>query len=190
MATAKPWKVLDERLLHDGSPWLQLKQQTIGLPDGCTVDMFYQIEMRDFALVYATTETGHVIVLRLYRHGPRRIELALPGGLVDDGEESLIAAQRELLEETGYQAKHWRSLGRYTMNSNYGCGSCNLYMASQATRIAEPDSGDLEEAEILLVTPDELLQSLGRGEVSVIGHAAAIAMVTAAKYGFPMTDAE
>ena len=58
------------------------------------------------------------------------------------------------------------------MNSNYGCGCCNIYMASDAIRIAEPDSGDLEEAEIVLMTPEELLQALGRGEVSVIGHAA------------------
>ncbi|MBT5433374.1 MAG: NUDIX hydrolase [Rhodospirillaceae bacterium] len=130
------------------------------------------------------------MVLRLYRHGPQRVGLALPGGLIDDGEESLIAAQRELLEETGYQARNWRSLGRYTMNSNYGCGCCNIYMASDAIRIAEPDSGDLEEAEIVLMTPEELLQALGRGEVSVIGHAAAIAMVMAAKHGYPVTVAK
>ncbi|MBT5433375.1 MAG: hypothetical protein HOI34_17040 [Rhodospirillaceae bacterium] len=51
MAPPKPWKVLEERLLHDGSPWLQLKQQSIGLPNDRTVDRYYRVEMRDFALL-------------------------------------------------------------------------------------------------------------------------------------------
>ena len=51
MAPPKPWKVLEERLLHDGSPWLQLKQQYIGLPNDRTVDRYYRVEMRDFALL-------------------------------------------------------------------------------------------------------------------------------------------
>ena len=55
-------------------------------------------------------------------------------------------------------------------------------------QIAEPDSGDLEDAELLLMPHDELLDAVGAGRVGVMGHAGAIAMVTATKAGFPVSD--
>jgi ADP-ribose pyrophosphatase len=188
MASPKPWKVANSQLLHDGQPWLSLHGETVQLPDGREVAPYYRIDMRDFAIVHATTRTDDVLVLNLYRHGPRRIELALPGGLIDDGETPLEAAERELMEETGYRAANWRTLGSYVMNSNYGCRRCHVFMASEAEQIAKPDSGDLEDAELLLMSSHDLLCAVGEGRVGVIGHAAAIAMVTATKAGFPVTD--
>ncbi|MGY8998240.1 MAG: NUDIX hydrolase [Alphaproteobacteria bacterium] len=188
MAKPSPWKVTESRILHDGQPWLTLHAETVQLPDGREVAPYFRIDMRDFAIVHATAKAGEVLVLNLYRHGPRRIELALPGGLIDDGETPLVAAQRELMEETGYHATNWRTLGSYIMNSNYGCGRCHVFMASEAEQVAEPDSGDLEDAELLLMPPEDLLGAVGQGRVGVMGHAAAIAMVTAAKVGFPVKD--
>jgi ADP-ribose pyrophosphatase len=188
MTKPKPWTVTNSEVLHDGQPWLRLHGETVRLPDGREVAPYFRIDMRDFAIVHATTGTGDVLVLNLYRHGPRRIELALPGGLIDDGEEPLTAAQRELMEETGYRATNWRTLGSYVMNSNYGCGRCHVFMASEAEQVAEPDSGDLEDAQLLLMPHDDLLGAVGTGRVGVMGHAAAIAMVTATKVGFPVSD--
>ena len=61
-------------------------------------------------------------------------------------------------------------------------------MASEAEQVAEPDSGDLEDAQLLLMPHDALLGAVGTGRVGVMGHAAAIAMVTATKVGFPVSD--
>jgi 8-oxo-dGTP pyrophosphatase MutT (NUDIX family) len=43
-------------------------------------------------------------MVRQYKHGAREILLELPGGLCDANEPPEEAAQRELLEETGYAA--------------------------------------------------------------------------------------
>ena len=135
MAKPSPWKVTESQVLHDGQPWLTLHAETVQLPDGREVAPYFRIDMRDFAIVHATTKAGEVLVLNLYRHGPCRIELALPGGLIDDGETPLVAAQRELMEETGYHATNWHTLGSYIMNSNYGCSRCHVFMASEAEQI-------------------------------------------------------
>ncbi len=157
-------------------PWLRVSVERVELPDGRIVDEYYQIALPDYAVVVAFTRDDRVVVERAYKHGPRRVFLCLPAGVIAVGEEPLAAAQRELLEETGYRAERWRSLGAYTVNANYGCGRAHLFMARNAVQVATADSGDLEEMEIGLVTMDELLATLVRGEIEMLGTAAALAL--------------
>jgi ADP-ribose pyrophosphatase len=100
----------------------------------------------------------------------------LPAGGIALGEEPLAAAQRELLEETGYEAEGWRFLGRYACNANYGCGRVHIFTARNARRVAEPHSGDLEEMEIVRLTEDEVRQAVRDGSIAALGAVAALAM--------------
>jgi 8-oxo-dGTP pyrophosphatase MutT (NUDIX family) len=54
-----------------------------------------------------------VVLERQYRHAARQFLLELPAGKLEEGEELLAGAKRELLEETGLRAKRWRKLVRY-----------------------------------------------------------------------------
>src|SRR5208283_1841533 len=49
-----------------------------------------------------------VVMERQYRHAAGQYLWELPAGKIDEGEEPLAAAKRELIEETGYRAKKWR----------------------------------------------------------------------------------
>ena len=138
----------------------------------------HQLSMPEYTVVFAETDDGRVIVERQYRHGIGEVTLMLPAGLKEEGEEPVQAAQRELLEETGYAAREWKQLGSFVPNSNYGCGKAHLFHAHAAYRVKEPNAGDLEEIEILLMTPEELLQAVRSGEVLSMSVAAAIAMAT------------
>ena len=69
-------------------------------------------------------------MLRSYRHALGEVMLNMPGGMVEEGEDPLAAIQRELLEETGYSAAEWTSLGNFIGNSSRGCG--NYYFFSRA----------------------------------------------------------
>jgi len=53
----------------------------------------------------AVTERDDVILVRSYKHGPRTVSLAVPAGYIEQGEEPLAAAKRELQEETGYASE-------------------------------------------------------------------------------------
>src|SRR5262249_34939560 len=131
-----------------------------------------------FACIFAETEDGRVITYRQYRHGPKRVCLAFPGGHIDPGESPLAAAKRELLEETGYEATEWQDLGGYTGNATQGGAVSHMFRAAGCRKVAAPDSDDLEETEILFLTRAELLQAAGRGEFPLLTQMALLAMVT------------
>ena len=88
-------------------PWIQLSVEQVRLPDGRVVDDYYRIKLPDYAMVFAQTTDGKIIMERLYKHGIGRVSLGLPAGLVHAGEDPLAGAQRELLEETGYEASEY-----------------------------------------------------------------------------------
>jgi len=171
-----PWQVLQQRELFDGSPWIKLSVQQIQLPDNRIVDDYYQIALREYAIIFARTVEAQVIVQRQYKHGLGRVSLTLPGGALESEEDPHLAAQRELLEETGYVAETWNSLGSFVVSANYGCGKAHVFTAQNARWVAEPDSGDLEEMEIVLLTPEQVVRAVYQGEIESLGAIAAIAL--------------
>ena len=176
MTAPEAWTILGEELVFDGSPWLQVTRQEVRLPDGRIVDDYYQIAIPPLARVVAETEEDELVLLRQYRHGARRVTLALPGGRIEPSETPREAAQRELLEETGYRAAEWRDLGSYVCNGNQGSSVAHTFLATGARRVREPASGDLEEDEVLVLSRAQLVERLAAGEVALLHHAGLIAL--------------
>jgi ADP-ribose pyrophosphatase len=172
----KPWQVLDSREVFQASPWIRVSRQKVRLPDGRVVDDYHQIRLSDFALVVASTNDGRILVERQYRHGLGQVTLLLPAGTLGDGEDPLIAAQRELLEETGYVSDDWRLLGRFTASASYGCGTMSLFTARNIRKVSTPDSGDLEEMEIMFLSVNELFAAIREGKMPALSSAAAVAL--------------
>lgn len=170
------WEVLDRQQLFSAPPWLTLSRQKVRVHDGRIIEDYYQLELPDFVVVVATTPSGQFVTLRQYKHGVRRTTLTMPGGMVERGEEPLQAAQREFVEETGYFASNWRHLASYTVHGNLGAGVGHYFSATMAKPVAVPQSGDLEEMEILLLDRDELIASVWGGKVALLNHAAAISL--------------
>jgi ADP-ribose pyrophosphatase len=157
---------------------MTVELQRVRLPDGRVVDDYHRILLPDYSVMYVETEDGRVVVERQYKHGVGDVTLTLPAGLLKAGEDPLEGARRELLEETGYEASNWGCLGQFVQNSNYGGSRAHVYRATGARRVAEPDAGDLEHIEIVLMTRHELFQALRANRVQVTSFAATIALAT------------
>jgi ADP-ribose pyrophosphatase len=123
----KPWTTIDRRVEFSGGPIQEIVKETVLLPDGRVIPDFYTARMGDYALVYAVTEDGAVLVLRQYKHGVGRVCLTFPGGYVAPGEDPAVAAERELLEETGYRGSRVTALGAFVTNANQGCNTAHLF---------------------------------------------------------------
>lgn len=170
MIALKPWTTLDRRVEFSGGPIREIVKETVQLPDGRIVPDFYTARMGDYALVYAVTTEGKVLVLRQYKHGVGRVCLTFPGGYVAPGEDPALAAQRELLEETGYRGVNLIPLGSFVTNANQGCNVAHMFRIDGCQCECEPNSGDLEEMELTQFAPGELLTPSRFTEMGVLSY--------------------
>lgn len=89
---------------------------------------------------------GKILLAREMQPGWQRYKLGLFGGRVDDGEEPLGAAKRELLEETGFESDSWDLL--FTVSPNHKLDwTLHHYVVRDCRKVAEQvlDSGELIE---------------------------------------------
>jgi ADP-ribose pyrophosphatase len=172
----KPWKTLARSTILDLGKFLKVENHIIELPDGRIIDDWSWIVTPDFVLVVAVTPDGKFVCFRQTKYAVDGVTLAPVGGLIENGEDSLFAAQRELLEETGYDAEEWVFLGEYPVNANRGVGKGFLYLALEAREVAEPNSDDLEEQELLLLDLDEVEQAIAEGGFNILSWTACVAL--------------
>ncbi len=172
----QPWKTIARRTILPHSKFLAIEDHTIQLPDGRIIDHWPWVVTPDFINVVAITRTGEFICFRQTKYAVDGTSLAVVGGYIERGENPLAAAQRELLEETGYRAAQWQSLGSYAVDGNRGVGVAHFFLAQDAEKFAEIDADDLEEQELLLLSRAEVETALAAGEFKLLPWAGIIAL--------------
>lgn len=172
----QPWKTLSRQLLLDHSKYLTVENHTVQLPDGQVISDWPWLITPDYINVIAITEDNEFLCFRQIKYAIGDLTLALVGGYIEPGEEPLVAAQRELLEETGYEAPDWISLGHYIVDANRGAGVANLYLARGARQVTEAQADDLEEQQLLYLSRTEIEAALIANEFKVLAWAAAVSL--------------
>jgi ADP-ribose pyrophosphatase len=71
-----------------------------------------------------------VLLERQYRHAAQAYLWEVPAGRIDHGESELAAAKRELLEETGYTASHWKRILKFFASPGFVAESMTVFWAS------------------------------------------------------------
>jgi ADP-ribose pyrophosphatase len=105
-----------------------------------------------------------IVVERQYRHAAKEYLLEVPAGKMEEGEEALAAAKRELLEETGFKAKRWRKMVRYFASPGFLGEWMQVFIAEGLTSgDAQPEYD--EQLEIKLLPLSRLLSMIEEGKI-------------------------
>ncbi|MFC9917981.1 NUDIX domain-containing protein [Agromyces binzhouensis] len=102
------WPIRGHRTVYE-NPWIRVVEDDVIRPDG-SEGIYGVVEMRHAAVfVVALTDADEVLLVTVDRHTVGR-SIEVPAG-GSDGEDPLVAARRELVEETGFEADDWREIG-------------------------------------------------------------------------------
>ncbi len=125
----KKWKKVSSRRLFKNK-YFELYKDVVKFTDGRLYDYFVNNPKGRAALVLPFDNNGRVLVSREYRYPVRSIILNSVGGSVEKGETPIQAAKRELKEETGYQARSWKFIGKIYGNPSRSGTIFFLYKAT------------------------------------------------------------
>ena len=162
--TIKEWKVLESEYLVR-RPWLTARRDRLELPDGRIIPEYYVLEYPDWVNVIAITKAGQFVMERQYRHAARKISLELPCGVMEEGETPLEAAQRELLEETGFGGGQWKKLMELSPNPSAMSNTTHCFLAIGVEKIAEQHLDETEELSVLFMTKEEVKRMLNENQI-------------------------
>jgi len=107
----RTWDVIGRQAAY-ACPIFEIQKKRVRSPRTGRIHEVQSIHTPDWLMVLAITADQQVVMVRQYRHGIEDVCLELPGGLVDPADASpLVAAKRELLEETGYAVETLEQIG-------------------------------------------------------------------------------
>lgn len=105
-----------------------------------------------------------IVLEQQFRHAANQYLFELPAGRVDPGETTRHAAERELIEETGYRAAHWDTLVKYYASPGFVAEWMEIYLATGITT-GEAEPEDDEKIDTYLVPLSQVLQMIDEGRI-------------------------
>jgi ADP-ribose pyrophosphatase len=109
-------------------------------------------------------ENGRELTRDVIRHNGSVVVLEVPAGKMEEGEDALAAAKRELLEETGFKAKRWRKMIRYFASPGFLGEFMQVFLAEGLTLgDAQPEYD--EQIEIEMMPLSILLKMIDQGKI-------------------------
>jgi ADP-ribose pyrophosphatase len=153
-----------------------VEHHRVQFPSGQIVDDWSWIVTPSYATVIAITTSQEVVCFRQVKYALEGVVLAPVAGYINEPEQPLDTAKRELAEEAGYESTSWKSLGSYVVDSNRGVAIAHLFLATEATAVSQPASDDLEEQELVLLSIDAFKRAVLHGEFGALSWAAAASL--------------
>jgi 8-oxo-dGTP pyrophosphatase MutT (NUDIX family) len=128
---------------------------------------FHVLESTDWVNIIPITTSKEVVLVRQFRHGIRDTTLEIPGGMVDAEDPSpLVAARREMIEESGYDSERVEALGRVHPNPAIQNNRCHSFVAWNVERLHDPHFDSTEETEVVLVPLVRIPDLIRRGDIT------------------------
>jgi ADP-ribose pyrophosphatase len=143
---------------------LKVKEDRITLPNGQPAKREY-VEHQGAVMIIPLLDEHTIVLERQYRYPVREHCYELPAGKREIGEAPLLTAQRELKEETGYEAKHWQSLGSLLPCVGYSDERIEFFLARELSFTgAALDEGEF--LDVLVVTFEQAIGWISSGKIN------------------------
>lgn len=159
------WKILESEYTFR-CPWLSVRKDHVQLPSGVEIPDFYVSELLDWVNIIAITKDNLFVIEEQYRHGIQKVCYELCAGDVELGEEPIMSAQRELLEETGYAGGEWSYLGSFATNASGATNYCHSFLARDVELVARQRLEETEDIVIHLMREQEVRALLNDNQIT------------------------
>ncbi|MFT9370345.1 NUDIX hydrolase [Paenibacillus polymyxa] len=142
---------------------ITVQVDTVELPDGSTGKR--EIVKHPGAVAVLALHEGKMLVVDQYRQAMGRCEVEIPAGKLEQGEDPMEAAGRELREETGYTTKSLKLLHSFYTSPGFADEIIHLYVAENLER-GEMEPDEDEFLELFEVTLEEAHTLIREGRIS------------------------
>jgi ADP-ribose pyrophosphatase len=165
--------LISRKIIFEGKI-MTVRVDTVRLPNGAEATREV-VDHADAVTIVPVDGDGNVVLVRQYRHPLGMDLLELPAGGIEEGEEPVAAAQRELREETGLAAGKLVALGGFYSAPGFLTEYLHLFLATDLTE--SPLAPDPDEfVEVVRIPIPELKAMISRGDVQDSKTIAGVAM--------------
>jgi ADP-ribose pyrophosphatase len=136
------WERLATQPLLD-HPYCRIVEDLVRLPSGDEARWWRFAGTHEVACIICLDAQQRVLIAYQYNNAPQQVVDEFPGGGVEAHESAVEAARRELVEETGFFAKHLRELGSFWPNNRRSAERMRIFLATELEyHGAQPESNE------------------------------------------------
>ncbi len=138
-----PWTTKSSTAVY-ANPWIEVTEHQVVRPDGQD-GIYGVVHFKNIGVgVLPVDDEGYIYLVGQYRYPLDIYSWEIPEGGCPEGEDTLSAAKRELLEETGMSATNWKHFGGFHLSNSVTDEIAHIYLATGLTAgTPQPDGTEV-----------------------------------------------
>lgn len=145
--------------------------------DNNTKGKYYVVNLPDAVFIIARKD-NKICMIKQFSYPNKSISWELPAGAIDNNENPLEAAKRELVEEAGFKAKNWKYQGYIYLTPRLTNNKCHIYVASDLKRVPQEIQEEESIIDCQMLTMSDICSLVEGGELADGPTLAVLAKVT------------